>query len=241
MYVCMYVCMTVCMTVCIVDILSACNTDTCGPGGDWYIRKSGTSMSCPHVTGVLAQLLQKSGNTASQATLAQALICTATRERLGLDALDTVSRNLLLHVPVLTNGVAMDSGIIDHGCNAALTQCSSLACSGRGVCLPTRPSSTVKPLHSLFYDGLTLLPPVSDGTSTSCHCDVGYFGSHCEFAAAALLSLDPGSGMYEVTCPMDNMSVLLLELVDTEGRCMWVYECGCMHECAAAGTSGHGG
>ena len=195
------------------DIISACNTATCGVSRNKYITKSGTSMACPHVTGMLAQLLQKSGNEASIETLSRGLICTATKGKLTVDALDTVSRNLLLHVPVDDDAV-YDHQIIDHECDISLKNCSTHECSGKGVCLPTRVSADASQYYSIFYDGVSLLTGSQEGIN--CHCNFGYFGQHCQYSLATLLEEDNDAGTYTVTCP-DHLAIVELELADRSG------------------------
>lgn len=111
-----------------LDIVSACAETLC-PGGDGkkYFTMSGTSMACPHTTGVLAQLLEKNP-LASPAQLAQALTCEAARSQLVLDNVDTVSRNLLLQTPRTSD--SFNSCGIGIGCPAS--------CSGKGLCAPAR-------------------------------------------------------------------------------------------------------
>ena len=78
------------------QIESACAAVMCG-GDRSYCALSGTSMACPHASGVAAQLLQKYP-AATAAQVVAAMTCDAAREKLRVDARDTLSRNLLLQV-----------------------------------------------------------------------------------------------------------------------------------------------
>ena len=105
------------------NIVSACAPAMCG-ASNGYTTLSGTSMACPHVTGVIAQLLQ-AHPTASPQEIHKMLTCDASRGILHLDARDSLSRNLLLQIPQRQT----DYSICNLGAG-----CSS-DCSGSGVCL----------------------------------------------------------------------------------------------------------
>ena len=78
------------------QILSACAHIVC-KAENVYWELSGTSMACPHTTGVIAQLLQKDPS-ATPAQISKALACDASRNKLSTDPKDSVSRNLVLQV-----------------------------------------------------------------------------------------------------------------------------------------------
>lgn len=136
-----------------VDIISACASDKCG-SSSLYVSLSGTSMACPHTTGVLAQLLEKypSGTAAEIQT---ALSCYAAKTILQMDKKDTVTRNLLLQVPKRSDETCQ----LGSGCPSS--------CSDAGVCLPV-----VLPPYSA---AAAISPAVN-----TCHCNVGYSGTSCE-------------------------------------------------------------
>ena len=148
-----------------VDIISACSSDRCGGQTDVYVSLTGTSMACPHTTGVLAQLLEKHP-TATAAEVDQALSCDAAKSVLKMDAKDTITRNLLLQVPRADGefGVCNLSG-----------DCLG-ACSNVGVCLPiTLPS----------YSLAAATTPVVN----SCHCNVGRSGTTCASSSDTFCAL----------------------------------------------------
>jgi len=113
-----------------VKIRSACAYSVCKNNYSFRYL-SGTSMACPHVTGVIAQLLQKNPSATPEEVKA-ALTCDAARDMLEFDVRDTLSRNLLLQIPgkQKTPFITCDAG---SGCPED--------CSSSGICLNTRHSS----------------------------------------------------------------------------------------------------
>lgn len=121
-------------------------------------------MACPHVTGVLALIMQKYP-TASLDDIVKSLICDASKSQLHINSYDTTSRNLLLQVPI--NG-AKGLEYCSH-----LTTCPN-NCSNSGICLPTRflqlPTEIIQPYQQIYINP----------NSTTCYCDNGYTGTSCE-------------------------------------------------------------
>lgn len=144
-----------------VDIISACAASVCN-AENTYWTLSGTSMACPHVSGVVAQLLQKNPS-ASASQVAAALSCDAAQQKLTLDSKDTISRDLLLQTPTRSSGFAACS--LGGSCPGS--------CSSSGVCLPA---------HSY--------PPYSVGgpNTNTCHCNGGKYGPSCSSSSDPLCS-----------------------------------------------------
>lgn len=136
------------------DIISACAKTLCPDGkGKEYVTMSGTSMACPHTTGVLAQLLEKDPS-ASPDELVQALTCEASRSQLTFDSIDTISRNLLLQTPRPSN--TFSSCGLGDGCPAS--------CNDKGFCAPPRVGDNYTICHcDKGLDGSTCT-----GRSNSC-------------------------------------------------------------------------
>ena len=116
--------------------MSACGTALCKDGkGAEYTKMSGTSMACPHTTGVIAQLLQKKV-TASEVDLMHALTCEAADNELNMVwSVDTVSRNQLLQVPHQTD--TFDKCDLGVGCPKDCSQvgvCSFVQNATRQIC-----------------------------------------------------------------------------------------------------------
>jgi aqualysin 1 len=106
-------------------IVSACTSQVCTGSEHSYLNMSGTSMACPHVSGVIAQELQKQAS-ASTGLMDLALTCDAVKNIIKFDSLDTISRNLLLQVP--KNDAAFGTCDLGSGCPNE--------CSNSGICLP---------------------------------------------------------------------------------------------------------
>eukprot|EP01038_Epipyxis_sp_PR26KG_P010176 gene10176-13692_t len=138
------------------SINSACSSILSGcSGGGSYSTKSGTSMACPHVAGVAAQLLQKSSSSVSTpAQISYALTCDAVKSKVYLDSKDTLSKNLLAQIP--KNDGSFGSCSTGSGCDS--TSCNS----NNGVCLPAHLSSSYGSISNI------------------CHCDGAYYGNNCQ-------------------------------------------------------------
>ena len=139
------------------NILSACAEYQCQSESQ-YVELSGTSMACPHVTGVIAQLLEKIPN-GTNIDINKALSCDSSKNILKMDKKDSITRNLLLQIPKFSEeDLTCDLGA---GCLSD--------CSGSGMCLPVRidPITTVPLLEPSMAPSSTPLISTSSTTSTS--------------------------------------------------------------------------
>jgi hypothetical protein len=154
-------------------------------------------MACPHVTGVIALNMEKYSSR-SLSDIYRALICDAVPLVLHMNAIDTLSRNLLVHVPMRGK-----RGLED--CPAPY-QCQQ-DCSNTGVCLPSRHIDTNGEL-------------VTVDSSPVCYCDAGRYGSTCE------LTVDTSCterGAHRITLIMtdifgDGWSFAKYAIVDMNGN-----------------------
>ena len=110
-----------------LDVISSCAKVICDDNLH-YVSFSGTSMACPHTTGVAAQLLQKYASLEA-GDVASSLMCSASRNKIGFSTVDSVSKNFLLNVPSSNEEAAAV-------CNLG-ADCEE-SCSGNGVCMSTQ-------------------------------------------------------------------------------------------------------
>lgn len=153
------------------DIISALTSKLSG-NEESYSSLSGTSMACPHVAGVVAQVLQKFSTTGKllPSNIGQAISCEAVKSQLTLDVLDTISRNYLLQIPRPDD--------VSTTCDLT-AECSGLNnCSQKGVCLPVSPVSS-------FLDSY------GDVSYSTCHCDGNIaYGSDCSSSSDVSCPVD---------------------------------------------------
>ena len=140
---------------------------------DRYAMMSGTSMACPHVTGVVAQLLQQEYERGPGVpapsdvadVIGHRLSCDAEKNVVGFEARDTVTRNLAVQVA----SVVAEGG--DGSCNLG-DGCSN-DCGGEGLCQAPHSSSSA----SKYVD-----------EQPSCHCEQLWYGDDCAAARDPLCS-----------------------------------------------------
>lgn len=170
------------------EILSACANVMCEDEHQ-FLELSGTSMACPHVTGVIAQLLQRFPLARTQ-DIIRYLTCDAAKNRISLDSRDTLSRNLLLQAPKLSTEYG------DEYCGVTSNNCPQ-DCNRQGICMPLHPQ-VGKPVSD---EGAGSTNP----TPMMCQCDYGWYGTSCG------LSLDP-------LCPEHGSHNVKIYLYDASGE-----------------------
>lgn len=143
------------------DITSACSSLVCKNSKSSYLKMSGTSMACPHVTGVIAQVLQKLPN-ATPEEVSAALACDAAKEQIFMDGKDSITRNLIVNVP--------RKGDNNEACNLGIGCLNE--CSGNGICLPSYGPNF----------------PSNNSFGEYCHCNVGMYGDSCDISSDPLCS-----------------------------------------------------
>jgi hypothetical protein len=125
-----------------VDILapgtlvnSACassSSPSCSTG-DQYVEYSGTSMACPHVSGVIALWLAQSSDnpTPSPDVVKDALQCTSAQNK--VTGVPAATLNMLLQLPNASTSVG--DVVCDHDVCDVTDTSSGEVCSGQGQCL----------------------------------------------------------------------------------------------------------
>lgn len=115
-----------------VKIISACGQALCSGSLEQTVALDGTSMACPHVSGVIAQLLEAYPS-ASVSEITNKLICDASMMVLDIkmDRPPAITRNLLLQIPQEAPSAQKKSGKplpcdLGAGCKNK--------CSGNGFC-----------------------------------------------------------------------------------------------------------
>lgn len=150
-----------------VNISSACGQAMCNHATSKLISLSGTSMATPHVSGVIAQMLQ-ANPTATVKEISTLLSCNASPLVLDIkqDRSPAATRNLLLQIPTVAAKVLPRSDRID-GDVERLAVCDLGAgcgqfnnCSGRGLC----------------EEGRCLCDTLAWGSN----CSSSEFGAHCD-------------------------------------------------------------
>ena len=127
-------------------------------------------MACPHTTGVLAQLLekQKTHEEFESSEPFDALICDSVKNHVAFPTVDSISRNVLLHIPG-GEGSGFSNCILNTECSAS--------CSGNGLCL-----STHKSLHKTTTAAITV------DNKMACHCDPSWYGEDCSLTSDPVCS-----------------------------------------------------
>jgi hypothetical protein len=152
-------------------------------------------MACPHTTGVLAQLLekQKTHEEYESSEPFDALICDSVKNHVVFPAVDSISRNVLLHVPG-GEGSGFSNCILNTECSAS--------CSGNGLCLSSH--------NSLRKTTTTLTTTATADNKMTCHCDPNWYGEDCS------LRSDP-------VCSQIGSSIVLVEMKDGAGGFLYYY------------------
>jgi len=118
----------------LVNSACASSSSSSCANGDQYVEISGTSMSCPHVSGVIALWLAQSGDhpTPSSVDVKTALQCTSARNK--VTGLASGTLNMLLQLPTTATSVVDVDCDIQFSCNATDLSTGEV-CSGRGECV----------------------------------------------------------------------------------------------------------
>jgi subtilisin family serine protease len=160
------------------SVVTACSsllTSSCNAAGMW--TSSGTSMAAPHVSGVVAQLLEKNYTATPQAVLS-AMQCDALKGAVAVPDRDTITPNLLLQTPKNTS--SFTSCVRGGSCTSQ--------CSGRGYCGPAH------------------LPSSQGSVAPKCFCDGNYDdATGCSLNISAAHALSCANGM-AVTITMTTTS-----------------------------------
>lgn len=172
------------------DVVSACASLKCGNQNS-YVSFSGTSMACPHVSGMVAQILEKlspkyvsSTGGLQMITIAEVmseLSCQSSKNKITLDKRDTITRNFLLHTPdrmdhdtvnmtALSFGSTYEPDIQQEATCEYTTDCIN-GCSNNGYCMPGTPY-----IPSLTHAS-SLAPTVAP--TPQCYCSDTYYGASC--------------------------------------------------------------
>jgi hypothetical protein len=190
-----------------LNIVSSCARTICRDEQS-YLTLSGTSMACPHATGVIAQLLQKTPQ-ANYADITRMLSCDAVKQELWLDERDTLSRNLIIQVPRQSTDYSLCS--LGAGCDAS--------CSNAGVCLPVMPPGggygdrrllNNKSSSALQYPsmpslrGAAISPAYYSSDNLMCRCDSDRYGDTCADSS-------------DRTCPDPRGHSIAIDLYDAFG------------------------
>ena len=139
---------------------------------DPYYRTPGTDTLLPILnTDVLAELS-----------------CSSTKDRIILDLRDTITKNMLLHIPY--NNIRYDNMITDiSGDSSNVCGYSHVCidnCSNQGMCLSAHPYSTTTTTSasasttSASSSTTVSTPNVTPvSTSSKCYCEKGFYGDNC--------------------------------------------------------------
>ena len=157
-----------------VNITSACGSAMCDRF-DKLVSLSGTSMATPHVSGVIAQMLQ-ANPTATVQEITTMLSCNASPLVLDIrqDRPPAATRNLLLQIPFAAAELLQLKSDSDAAAVEGLATCDLGGgckqfenCSGRGLC----------------QEGQCLCDTLAWGSN----CSFTEFGTHCDKVPSNLL------------------------------------------------------